>query len=104
MDRTERGLLLVEREETEKQVQAIRNRLTGMGRLLTEFGNSVTNQPERIVFTNAPEPFGQHTIELFGAPTTDWNSIPDKQTIASLIHEMRALATKLQNLNIKLNS
>ncbi len=104
MDRETRGQLLVEKEETEQALSRIMEAIKTKGRILVDFGDRLVKSPEKVVFSNAPEPLGSVPIELLYGPAIDWNSIPEKAGIASEIQELRRLQKNLSNIVNRLNN
>jgi hypothetical protein len=98
MDKQQRGILLVDKEETEKEVASLQKELKHMGQLLAEFGERLASSPEKITFSNAPSPLGDIPISLMTSNSFDWNSIPDKTVIAQKIQELRGIQDKLSNI------
>jgi hypothetical protein len=102
MDRTARGHLLVEKEEAENIVTALRSKLVRMGQSLAAFGRAVQQEPEGVTFANAPAGLGIIPPELAEAPPFPWESLPDKHEVACLIRELREARERLESLQRKL--
>jgi hypothetical protein len=95
MDRQERAQLLLEQEETETRVRELRSALQHAGKILACLGNCVAAAPETTTFANAPAPLGHMPLQLMHSKAFDWNSIPDRVTLAQKIQDLRALQERL---------
>jgi hypothetical protein len=66
--------------------------------MLLALGQKLKTQPEEVVFTNAPDGFGDlpaaYCYLLTGAGL-DWNTIPEKRHIAEFIQELRTTMSQL---------
>ena len=89
MDKQQRGLLMVEQEESEKKITEIKNKLMGMGQILKELGNAMLSKSENIIFSNAPSGLGDAPIDFMHAPSFNWDKLPKFEQIAKLIQELR---------------
>jgi hypothetical protein len=102
MDRQERAQLLLEQEETGAQILELRSALQHAGRILSALGNALAGSPESTTFANAPPPLGHMPLQLMHTKAFDWNSIPDKATVAQKIQNLRDLHEKLADIQQRL--
>jgi hypothetical protein len=102
MDRQERAQLLLEQEETEAQIRELRSALQHAGRILAALGNALAGSPESTTFANAPPPLGHMPLQLMHSKAFDWNSIPEKATVAQKIQDLRDLHEKLADIQQRL--
>lgn len=102
MDRQERARLLLEQEETGAQINELREALQHAGKILSAIGTALAGSPESTTFANAPPPLGHMPLHLIHSKAFDWNSIPDKASIAQKIQDLRALQEKLVDLQQRL--
>jgi hypothetical protein len=104
MDRQERARLLLEQEETGTQIGELRAALQHAGKILSAIGTALANSPEATTFANAPPPLGHMPLHLMHSKAFDWNSIPDKASIAQKIQDLRALHEKLADVQRQLKA
>jgi hypothetical protein len=104
MDKQERGFLLVEQEDTEKELKDLRDKLIDMGKHLVRFGSEIASNPVEVSFANAPSGLDNLPSTLLSDPSFDWNTIPDKETIARLIQELRQIEDRLKEVHRRLDS
>ncbi|MCE5227006.1 MAG: hypothetical protein LLG05_14270 [Porphyromonadaceae bacterium] len=104
MDKQEKGLLFVEKEELEEKIANLKQRLIGMGTIWKDLSNAITSKPETVKFANAPDEFGSFSINLLKAPSFNWEEIPKIEIIAQLIQELRAAQDRLEAVLRKLRS
>lgn len=102
MDRQERARLLLEQEETGAQIGELRTALQHAGKILASIGSALAHSPEDTTFANAPAPLGHMPLRLMHSKAFDWNSIPDKTSIAQRIQDLRGLHEKLADLQRRL--
>src|SRR5437868_2899505 len=98
MKREERGLLLVEKEEAEKDVERLKRELKAVGELLSQIGEGLATQPERVRFRNAPGDLGSFGPEVLSGPSFDWSQVGDMAGTARMIQDLRAAVTRLERL------
>lgn len=103
MDKAERGLLLVDKEDTEKDIRNIRESLKRMGNLLSSLSSILTLNPERISFSCTPDNIKCNSFNISQPITYDWNEIPSKENIVSLICELREKLNHFSNIQQQLN-
>jgi hypothetical protein len=103
MDRQERARLLLEHEETGARIRELRAALQHAGRILSALGAMLANTPEDTIFANAPPPLGHMPMRLMHGQALDWNSIPDKASIARRVQDLRELHERLDELQKKLH-
>jgi len=102
MERRERAQLLLELEETEAQIRELRSALQHAGKILAGLGAALAESPERTTFANAPPPLGHMPLQLMHAKAFDWNSIPDKITLAQKIQQLRGMQEKVAEIQQRL--
>ena len=95
MERQERAQLLLEHEETEARIAELRAALQHAGKILAGLGAALAASPETTTFANAPPPLGHMPLRLMHSRAFDWNSIPDRTTVAQKIQDLRALQERL---------
>jgi hypothetical protein len=98
MDRQERAQLLLEQEETNSRVRELRSALQHAGKILAGLGAALAASPESTTFANAPPPLGHMPLQLMHSRAFDWNSIPDRVTLAQKIQDLRTLQERLQEI------
>lgn len=99
MERHERAQLLLEQEETKARIAELRTALQHAGKILAGLGAALAASPESTTFANAPPPLGHMPLHLMHSRTFDWNSIPDRTTVAQKIQDLRALHERLQEID-----
>jgi hypothetical protein len=104
MDKQERGLLLADQEEAENKIASIKKQLHGMATIWKDLALSIISNPERVVFSNAPEGLGNIPPSLIGAPTFIWEQIPQREVIAQLIQDLRKEMFRLEDIQRRLRS
>jgi hypothetical protein len=102
MDKQERGLLLADQEEAEHNIARIKNQLHNMGTMWKDLGLSIISHPEGVVFSNAPEGFGNIPSSLIGAPSFNWDQIPKKEIVAQLVQDLRKEMSRLEDIQRRL--
>ena len=102
MDKQQRGLLLVEKEEAEGNIKRLREQLQATGHVFLQLANNLINDPARIIFTNAPGTLGEFTTEYMRGPSVDWNQFPTKEETAQNIQDLRRELKRLSDLNARL--
>lgn len=102
MERQERAQLLLEQEETGARIRELRAALQHAGKIMTALGAALSGAPENTTFANAPPPLGHMPMHLMHGQAFDWNSIPDKASIARRIQDLRELYERLAELQRKL--
>jgi len=102
MDRQERAQLLLGLEEIEAHIRELRSALQHAGKILAGLGTALAESPEKTTFANAPPPLGHMPLQLMHAKAFDWNSIPDKITLAQKIQNLRGMHEKLAEIQKKL--
>jgi len=95
MDKATSDLFLVHHKEAEEEIQKLTDDLSRMGKVLAQFGTEVMNNPEKVLFSNAPVGLGEIPPELRGAPTFNWDEVPDKVVVARHIKALRRALTRL---------
>ncbi len=103
MDRQERGRLLLELEETASRIRELRAALQHAGKILSALGAVLAEAPEDTTFANAPPPLGHMPMHLMHGRAFDWNSIPDKASLAQRIQDLRALYERLEAVQKQLH-
>lgn len=103
MDRQERARLLLDLEETAGRIRELRAALQHAGKILTALGTVLADAPENTTFANAPPPLGHMPMHLMHGKAFDWNSIPDKASLAQRIQDLRALYERLEAVQKQLH-
>lgn len=96
-----RGDLFVKQEELEKKIKRIQAELGEIGGVLTNFGQRLVRDPERVTFSNAPSPLGNIPMELLGAPTLEWRSLSQAlvlEPIGQRIQDLREAQSELRQV------
>lgn len=104
MDKQARGLLLADQEEAQQNISRIRKQLSNMGTIWKGLGESIITNPERVVFSNAPQGLGDIPAELLRAPSIIWDQIPQKEVVARLIQDLRNETSRLRDIQRRLQS
>jgi len=104
MDKQERGLLLADQEELESKIASIKKQLLGMGTVWKNISLAITSNPEKVIFSNAPEEFSDVPMSLLNAPSFNWKKIPKIEIMAKLIQNLRAEIDRLTDVQRKLSS
>ena len=104
MDKQARGLLLADQEEAQRNISRIRKQLTDMGTIWEALGSSIISDPEKVVFSNAPEGLGNIPIDVYGVPSFIWDQIPQKEVVARLIQDLRKEESRLRDIQQRLRS
>ena len=102
MDKQERGALLADQEELEEKIASIKKQLSDMATTWKDLSIAITSNPERVIFSNAPEGMGSIPMELINTPSFEWNRIPKIEVMAQLIQELRKEQSHLENVQRKL--
>ena len=103
MDKQERGMLLVEKEELENKISNLKNLLAKDGKFLIDIGKVISSDPASLVFTNAPGNLGTHSgLSLRNA--FNWNDIPNITLMAENIQQLRDCIFKLSETSRRLDS
>lgn len=103
MDRQERARLLLDLEETANRIRELRAALQHVGKILSALGSVLAEAPENTTFANAPPPLGHMPMRLMHGQAFDWNSIPDKASLAQRIQDLRALYEHLEAVQKQLH-
>ena len=103
MDKQERGMLLVEKEELENKISNLKNLLKKDGKILTDIGRIISSDPEHLVFTNSPINLGNHSGSSLWN-TVNWDDIPNISVIAENVQQLNACIFKLSETSNRLNS
>lgn len=102
MDKQERGLLLVEREEAENNIKNMKEQLRGIGKILSGIGSVLYNDPGSLSFMNAPIKI-ENTGTFSGhANRYDWNEFKKIESLPNLVAELHKENSRLQDLQLKL--
>ena len=104
MDKQERGVLLAEAEEVSTRIEQIRRQLASWGEIYENLGQKLMSEPERVVFANAPQGYGEHGLDLMNVPSIDWTSIPDKLGPAAMIQDLRRQTKQLADIQMRLRT
>ena len=94
--------MLLEQEETGARISELRAALQHAGRIFSALGTMLSSTPENTTFANAPPPLGHMPMRLMHGQAFDWNSIPDKASIARRVQDLRELYERLAELQKKL--
>jgi hypothetical protein len=103
VDRQIRAKQLLELEEVEARIHELRDALRHAGQILAALGASLSSSPESTTFANAPPPLGHMPLQLMHSRAYDWNSIPDKATVAQKIQDLRELHERRAALHARLH-
>jgi hypothetical protein len=95
MEKTTQEFLLVHQQEAEDEVRKLTEELSRMGKILTHLGTEVMKTPANVLFINAPVGLGEIPSELVGAPTFNWDELPDRVVLARRIKALRRAIARL---------
>lgn len=106
MDKKERGPLLADQEEAQQKIANIKEKLNGMAALWAKLAQSIISNPDKIIFSNAPENLGKLPPSLgFGSGLSfNWNEIPKIEIVAQLIQDLREEQSRLADIQQKLRA
>ena len=102
MNDQERGLLFVEREKLEKQVEQMNKELVQHGILLNQFGQKLQERPESMTFSNAPQGLGSYPLEYMREESFNWDDFPSIDSIAQKIQNYRTIIGQLSDVKRRL--
>jgi hypothetical protein len=102
MDRQARAQLLLEREDTEREIMRIQNELKQAAEVFLFLGQKLKDWPDDVVFSNAPNSLGSVPIDYIHKQSLDWNTIPDMRHIAQLIQDLRTKKSQLSGIKQQL--
>jgi hypothetical protein len=89
MDKATRDRYRVHQQEVEDEIHKLSAELKRLGTVMAQFGTEVMNSPEKVLFANAPLGLGEIPPELVGAPTFNWDEVPDRVAVARQIKALR---------------
>ena len=102
MEKQERGILLADKEEAEQNIARIKKQLNGLAVIMERLIQSIIKNPEKVIFSNAPEGIGSIPMNLINTPSFDWKEIPKIEIMAQLIQDLRKEQSHLENIQRKL--
>ena len=104
MEKHERGPLLADKEEAENNIEHIKKQLTDFANIWEKLAKEIINNPENIIFSDAPDKLGiiSTTMGLSDAPSFNWDTIPKLEIIAKLIQDLRREQSQLESVQRKL--
>ena len=104
MNEQERGQLLVDQEKAEERIQQLKRDLRRHADNYADFAQRLRSQPEKVIFSNAPDNLGTYGMEAFGAPAMQWEELDVLRQVAQKIQDLRAAQQDLRNIQSKLSS
>ena len=104
MDKQQQGAILADREKCEQKIIEAKDQLREMGQNLKGFAEMLLLEPESIIFTEAPSPFGKAPSFLKKPRSFNWYKIPEKKEIAQLIRALRQDQYRLSDIDRDLHS
>lgn len=104
MNDQERGQLLLDQERTEQHVQQLQHELKQHASNLTLLAQMLQSQPERVVFSNAPDNLGSHGSEYQNSRSIPWDNVDVARVIAQKIQDLRSAKKKLMSIQSQLAS
>ena len=104
LNREIRGSLLFDQEETLAQIKELTEQLKTHGQHLTNFAHQLSNNPDKVILTNAPGDLGNYPQDIRnGSASFAWDKIPEKEGIARLIFDLKQKQKSLKDIQQQLH-
>ena len=102
MNKEERDKLKIQEIDITAEIEQVTKRLNGYGDKLMELGNLLQEDPESVIFTNAPVGHGQRSSSI--GNSFPWDGIPTAETLEQLILSLEKSRRNLSNVRLRLRA
>jgi hypothetical protein len=104
MDKAERGALFVDQEEAQKAIACLRHEIREIADIFLKLSNHLRTHPVSVTFKNAPRSLGLTSELSMELSELDWQLIPDKETLAQKLIELKNQEANLKEIQRKLRA